>query len=182
MKWSQGAWTWKLTAYFYTAVLRYQLWRLFDLSCPLRCEWAATYTDSVFLDGHSSASTSTAAYYNVLQFIHPCCPMPHVLASRRRCCWQTSHTPTLTRKPTKRPPHPWNPVERRASHKAGEDGPSSSVTDGGHQSVCVAEAGSLLHNYKVSESPWVMLMSTFDKRRHIRDRQWICGGKKISHI
>lgn len=169
-----------ICAYFYTPVLPYQFWHLFDLSCPLHCEGAATYTESVFLDGHSSTPTSTAAFYNVLLFIHPYCLLPHVLTSCRHCCWQTRHTPTLTRKPTNCPPRPWNPVECRASHEAKKkekksrttaDGPCGSVTDWVHQSVCVAEAGSLLHNYKVSESPWVMLMSTLDKHRHIRDRQ-----------
>lgn len=91
-------------AYFYTAVPRYKLWHLFDLSCPLRCEGAATYTDSEFLDGHSSTPTSTAAFYKVLQFIHPCCLLPHALTSCRRCCcWQNpTHSHTHTRKPTER--------------------------------------------------------------------------------
>lgn len=104
-----------ICAYFYTPVLPHQFWHLFDLSCPLHCEGAATYTESVFLDGHSSTPTSTAAFYNVLRFIHPYCLLPHVLTSCRRCCW---HTPTLTRKPTNCPPRPWNPVECRASHEA----------------------------------------------------------------
>lgn len=97
-------------AYFYTAVLLYQFWHLFDLAWPLRCERATTYTESVFLDGHSSAPTTTAAFYKVMQFIHPWGLLPHVLTSCRRCCWPSRHTPTLTRKPTNHPLHPWNPV------------------------------------------------------------------------
>lgn len=88
-------------AYFYTAVLLHRLWHLFDLSCPLRCERATTYTDSVFLDGRSSAPNNSSG---VLQgdAIHPGTRgglLPHVLTSRRRCCWPSRRTPTLTRRP-----------------------------------------------------------------------------------
>lgn len=95
-------------AYFYAAVLLHQLWHLFDLSCPLRCERATTYTDSVFLDGRSSAPNNSSG---VLQgdAIHPGTPwgglLPHVLASCRRFAADhpDAHPPTLTRKPTDRP-------------------------------------------------------------------------------
>lgn len=115
-------------AYFYTAVLLYQFWHLFDLSWPLRCERATTYTESVFLDVHSSAPTTAAAIYKVMQFIHPRGLLPHVLTSCRRCCRPSRHTPTLTRQPSD------HPLECGASREAREgraalDRPCSSITD-----------------------------------------------------
>lgn len=102
-----------------------------SLTSPaLCCERATTYTESVFLDGHSSAPTTTAVFYKVMQFIHPCSRPIGVAADRHTA----RHTPTLTRKHTDRPLRPWNPVECRVSHKAREgrtavDRPCSSVTD-----------------------------------------------------
>lgn len=112
-------------AYFYTAVLLHQLWHLFDLSCPRRCERATTYTESVFLDGRSSAPNNSS---DVLQgdAIHPGTRgglLLHVLTSCRRMLL-TIPTHTHTHARAYRPPTTSLEPCRGLLHRTGRAAPS----------------------------------------------------------
>lgn len=115
-------------------------------------ERATTHTESVFLDGrqlqpHFTRWCTSSTHGGLL---------PHVLTSCRRCCW-----PTLTRTPT-------TSLEscRVSCTRQEKVGPPWTGHAAASQTGCISlsvwrRPAAFCIITRLSESPWVMLTSTF---------------------